>query len=70
MAADTPIFHEIGQDSVLYFDPDDPEQAAVHIQTLANPQISKEYTQKGRKNAARYTWQASATQVTTIINRL
>ena len=70
VAADTPIFHEIGQDSVLYFDPDDPEQAAVHIQTLANPQISKEYTQKGRKNAARYTWQASATQATTIINRL
>ena len=70
MAADTPIFHEIGQDSVLYFNPDSPQEAAAHINHLASPSANREYVKKGRNNAARYTWQASATSAAEIINRL
>lgn len=70
VAADTPIFHEIGQGSVLYFNPDVPEQAAAHIQTFASPRSNKEYTQRGRKNAARYTWNVSAKNAKDIISTL
>ena len=67
VAADTPIFHEIGQDSVLYFDPDTPEEAARHIKDLADPEVNKDYASRGRTNAARYTWDASAAVARTII---
>lgn len=70
VTADTPIFHEIGQDSVLYFDPDAPQEAATHIKHLADPSVNREYVKKGRKNAARYTWQASAASAVEIINHL
>ena len=70
VAADTPIFHEIGQDSVLYFNPDSPQEAAAHINHLANPSVSREYVKKGRNNAASYTWQASAQIAATIITNL
>lgn len=68
IAADTPIFREIGSDSVLFFDPDSPDQAAAHIQSLADPATSQTYAAKGRKNAARYTWDASARVAATIIS--
>ena len=60
LAADTPIFREVGEASVLYFDPDSPEQAAAHIRALADPATSRDYAMRGRANAARYTWDASA----------
>lgn len=59
-AADTPIFREVGADSVLYFDPDSPEQAADCIRQFGNAKTNKTYAALGRKNAARYTWNASA----------
>ena len=59
-AADTPIFREVGGDSVLFFDPDSPEQAADVIRAFADEQTSRKYTARGFKNAARYTWTHSA----------
>ena len=60
VAADTPIFREVGEESVLYFDPDSPEQAAAHIRRLADKKTNDEYIARGRQNAARYTWENSA----------
>ncbi|NCU37848.1 glycosyltransferase family 1 protein [Candidatus Saccharibacteria bacterium] len=59
-AADTPIFHEVGNSSVLYFDPNDPKTAAEVMRKFGNKKINQEYTARGYKNAARYTWQNSA----------
>ena len=59
-AADTPIFHEIGQDSVLYFDPENPKECADRIEQFADLATSNDYIEHGFKNAARYTWQNSA----------
>ncbi len=59
-ASDTPIFHEIGQESVLYFNPDNPKECAEAIQRFADPSASQEYIARGRQNAARYTWENSA----------
>lgn len=67
VAADTPIFREIGEESVLYFDPNSPQEAATHITSLADPEVNKDYASRGRTNAARYTWEASAAVARTII---
>ena len=70
VAADTPIFHEIGASSVLYFDPNNPEQAAQHIRSLAQHDLRADYIVRGHRNAARYTWQNSAKVASNICKRL
>lgn len=67
VAADTAIFREIGQDSVLFFDPDNPDELAEHIALLADADISRGYIARGRTNAARYTWDASASIASKLI---
>ncbi|MEO5949018.1 MAG: glycosyltransferase family 1 protein [Candidatus Saccharimonas sp.] len=69
-AADTPIFHEIGKDSVLYFSPDSPEQAAECIRTFADQKTSEDYIARGFENIARYTWQNSAASAAEICQKL
>lgn len=69
-ASDTPIFHEIGQNSVLYFNPDSPEQAAECIRALADEATSKKYIALGYQNAARYTWQNSAAVAAEICTKI
>ena len=69
-ASDTPIFHEIGQESVLYFSPDSPEQAAECIRKFAERDMSEEYIARGYKNAARYTWEHSAAIAADICSRI
>lgn len=64
--ADTPIFHEVGQDSVLYFDPESPEDCAKTITQFADLTTSNTYIERGFKNAARYTWDNSAKVAATI----
>lgn len=70
VAADTPIFHEIGQASVLYFNPDNPEECAKQIKSLANQKTSEEYIARGHQNAARYTWANSAEIAAEICKKL
>ena len=69
-ASDTPIFHEIGQESVLYFNPDSPKEYAEAIQRFADPSTSKEYIARGRQNAARYTWANSAQVAASICQKI
>jgi len=69
-ASDTSIFREIGQDSVLYFSPDSPEQAAECIRAFANEQTRSDYIARGYKNAARYTWEHSAEVAADICKKL
>ena len=68
--ADTPIFHEVGGDSVLFFNPDSPEEAAHCIRALGDKATSEDLVRRGRKNAARYTWEASAKIAATCIRKL
>jgi len=69
-AADTPIFREIGQQSVLYFNPNSPLECADKIAQFANPAISNDYRTRGYQNAARYTWANSAEAATAICKKL
>jgi glycosyltransferase involved in cell wall biosynthesis len=70
VAADTPIFHEVGGDSILYFDPDSPEEAADAIRALADSTLSRELIQKGTANAARFTWDNSAKSAVSIAEKV
>ncbi len=70
VAADTPIFHEIGQDSVLYFNPDSPEECAKQIEKLSDLATSNDYIERGYKNAARYNWNTSAAAAAKICKEL
>ena len=69
-AADTPIFHEIGQQSVLYFSPDSPQQAAECIKTFADQKTSEDYIARGYENAKRYTWAHSAEVAAAICKKI
>ena len=69
-ASDTPIFREIGQDSVLYFNPDSPRECAERITQFANPATSQKYIKLGAQNAARYTWDNSAKVAAEICKKL
>lgn len=70
VAADTPIFHEVGGDSVLYFDPKDPEECARTIRSLTDKKTSDTLIARGRKNAARYTWDASGKTAAELCKKL
>lgn len=70
IVADTPIFHEVGGDSVLYFDPDSPEQAAKAIRSLADAATSERLIKAGTLNAQRFTWDNSANSAKNIIEQI
>lgn len=70
VAADTPIFHEVGGDSVLYFDPNDPEECARRIQSLTDETVSKDLITRGHANAKRYTWHTSAQAAAALCRKL
>lgn len=69
-ASDTPIFREIGQGSVLYFNPDSPKECAERIAQFADPATSQKYIKLGAQNAARYTWDNSAKVAAEICKKL
>lgn len=69
IAADTDIFREVGADSVLYFDPSSPKEAADRITSLADKKVRNKYISRGYKNADRYTWSNSAEAATEICKK-
>jgi glycosyltransferase involved in cell wall biosynthesis len=70
VAADTPIFREVGQESMLFFDPDSPEQAAKHIRSLADKATNQKYVTLGHENATRYSWTHSANKAAEMMNAI
>lgn len=68
--ADTPIFHEIGKDSVLYFDPNSPDEAAEVMRRFADKTTSERYIAAGHQNVRRYSWANSASVASRICREL
>lgn len=64
--SDTPIFREVGEDSVVYFDPDDIEGCAEALRSLGDKTTSQDYTDRGLANITRFTWDISAHVAATI----
>lgn len=61
LASDTPAFREIGQDSLLFFDPYKPEKLRLAIQSVKAPDIRMRLIEQGFTNARRFSWGACVT---------
>lgn len=68
--SDTPIFHETGGDSVLYFNPNSPAECADAIKKLADKSTSQKLIKLGHQNVARFNWQESARIAADICRKL
>lgn len=63
IASDASCLPEIYGDSVLYFDPNSPEQLVSQITKLQNnPKLRQQLIQKGCQQVNRYSWQKCATE--------
>lgn len=60
VVADTPIFREIGGEAASYVHPDDPRTFAAAVRALDDPDVWRERSADSVRQAARYSWIASA----------
>lgn len=60
VAADTPIFREVGGTAALYVDPDSAEEFTRAIRSLDDPLRWKDASTAGRAQADTYSWERSA----------
>jgi glycosyltransferase involved in cell wall biosynthesis len=70
VCSDTEIFHEVGGDAALYFSADSPMEFAAAIRQLENPSRRTAQIEKGRQQAKKFTWQASAQALLDIFNKI
>lgn len=63
IAADTPIFREVGGDAALYVDPDDPSAFTAAVKDLAVPDRWDAASRAGKAQAGTYSWDRSAEQL-------
>lgn len=60
VASDIPVFHEVGADSALYFDPSSPEAFAEQVKKFDTPQFRDEQIAKGTAHIKTFNWDSSA----------
>ncbi len=70
VVSDIEVFHEVGGDGALYADPDSPRDFAAKIMQLDDETLRNELIEKGRAQAARYSWDNSAKALLDAINKL
>jgi len=70
VVSDIEVFHEVGGNAALYADPDDPQQFAARIASLDDKQLRDDLIEKGKKQAAKYSWDNSAATLLEAIHKL
>lgn len=60
IAADTPIFREVGGTAALYVDPDSPDEFTRAVRALDDPLRWRDASAAGRMQADTYSWDTSA----------
>jgi glycosyltransferase involved in cell wall biosynthesis len=70
VVSDIEVFHEVGGSATLYADPDDPQQFAARIASLDDKQLRDELIEKGKKQAATFSWDQSAKTLLDAIYKL
>lgn len=69
--SDIPVFREVYNDSVIYFDPLHSEDIARKIQEIINNDVLRELlVRKGFENVRKYTWESSAISLLEVINKV
>ncbi|GIT81727.1 glycosyl transferase [Leifsonia sp. LS1] len=67
VVSDIPIFREIGGEAALFFDADAPDQLADRVRHLEEEGVWAARAAASRAEAARYTWEASAAHLLTVL---
>lgn len=67
VVSDIPIFREIGGDAALYVDPDDTAGLAAAVRGLEKPGEWAARSAAAVREAARFTWEASAAHLLTVL---
>lgn len=60
VASDIPIFHEVGGEGALYFDPHSPEAFAAQVQRLDDAVLRTTQIKKGLTHIQQFNWESSA----------
>lgn len=60
VVSDIPVFHEVGGDAALFFDPENPSTIATAVRRLEEPGEWAIRSQRGIEHAAEFTWAESA----------
>ncbi len=64
VASDIPVFREVAGNAAVFFSPDSPDELLDAIQTALDERLA--LIERGFVNAARYSWEAAATQLVNI----
>jgi glycosyltransferase involved in cell wall biosynthesis len=67
VVSDIPIFREIGGEAALYFPADEPNELAARIRDLEQDGEWAARSAAGRREAGRFTWDASAEHLLTVL---
>ena len=71
IASDIPTLHEVCGDAVLYADPADAGRWALQMDRLAgDPGLRDDLAERGRRQAARFTWDRAAEAFLTAVRRM
>jgi glycosyltransferase involved in cell wall biosynthesis len=60
VVSDIPVFHEVGGDAALYFDPHTPQTFADAVKQLDEPAFRKKHIERGALHMQQFSWKASA----------
>lgn len=63
IAADSPIFREVGGSAALLVDPDSPAQFTAAVRRLADPGRWRKASEEGLAQAATYSWESSGREL-------
>jgi glycosyltransferase involved in cell wall biosynthesis len=70
LVSDIPVNHEVCEDSVLYFNPQDgDDMASAMVQLYNDKELRKSFIIKGQKQLNRFNWQKTAVQTLAQYNR-
>ena len=61
--SDMPVFHEVGADGALYFDPMNPQDFAEKVKQLDDEAFRNALITKGHKHMENFSWDASAKEL-------
>jgi len=68
--SDIPLFHEVGGDAAVRFDPESPEAFAAAVQGMDRPGRWDELARRALEHADRFTWDESADRLLQLIENL
>lgn len=68
--SDIPVFHEVGGDGALYFNPTNPKACAEAVMQLDNTVVREDHITRGKLHMQQFSWEASAKRLHEAMQRL